>query len=207
MTEARAGVCWAEPGGAEAVADRIARELTRPGEKRIAVPGGSTPLRIFDLLATRQLAWRGATLMLTDDRQVPQDHPASNFGKLSKALGTSGATLVGLREGEPVPPFDLVWLGMGEDGHVASLFPRMSESAADGPQVIATVPAPLPPEAPFPRLSLNLPALLQPAEIILVVTGAAKRALLERVIAGEDGKLPVARLLKAATVPVTIYWS
>jgi 6-phosphogluconolactonase len=203
MTEPR----WAETGGAKAVAQRVAAELARPGAKRIAVPGGSTPQRIFALLAGRGLDWRAATLMLTDDRQVPPEHPASNFGKLQAALGDSGAALAPLVEGEAVAPFDLVWLGMGEDGHVASLFPRMAANDRPGPQVIATVPEPLPPEAPFPRLSLNFAALVQTREIILVTTGEAKRTLLERVVAGQAKDLPVGRLLREATAPVTIYWS
>lgn len=203
MTEPR----WASPGDAAAVADRVAREVGAAAGRRIAVPGGSTPLRIFALLAERDLDWRGTTLVLTDDRQVARDHPASNFARLEAALGGSGAALVALNEGEPVAPFDLVWLGMGSDGHIASLFPQMTADDPPGAQVIATVPEPLPPEAPFARLSLNLPALLQTREIILVVTGDDKRALLEQVIAGQRRDLPVARLLAAADVPVTIYWS
>jgi 6-phosphogluconolactonase len=204
MTEPR----WADPGGAEAVAERIARELARPGTKRIALPGGSTPIRVFALLAERGLDWGGATLVLTDDRQVPSQHSASNLGKLQAALGATGARIAPLSEGEAVDPFDLVWLGMGEDGHIASLFPRMSASGADdGARVIATVPDPLPPEAPFPRLSLNLQALVRTGEIIVVVTGEAKRTLLMRVIGGEAEDLPVAKLLRAAQCPVTIYWS
>lgn len=207
MTEPGIRVQWREPGDPDAVVDRIAAELARPGEKRIAVPGGTTPLRIFDRLAERVLDWRGATLMLTDDRQVPYDHSASNFGKLSASLGQSGARLIELRAGDPVEPFDLVWLGMGADGHVASLFPQMQRTDIDGPRVIATVPEPLPPEAPFPRLSLNQEALVQTREIMLVVTGEAKRTLLEQVVSGGADALPVARLIRAATSPVTIFWS
>lgn len=207
MTEAGRAVTWAQPGGAAAAADRIAAELARQGPKRIVVPGGSTPLRIFELLATRGLDWRDTTLILGDDRQVPADHPASNYGKLAAVLGTSGATLVPPVEGEPVAPVDLVWVGMGGDGHVASLFPRMTARERQGPRVIATVPEPLPPEAPFPRLTLNLAALVQTREIMLVVTGADKRDVLERALAGEAPELPVTHLLDAATSPVTIYWS
>lgn len=207
MTEEFPSVAWARPGDPAAVAERIAAELARPGPKRIAVPGGSTPLRIFDLLAARQLDWGGTTLVLGDDRQVPHDHPASNYGKLAAALGSSGATLVPLVAGEPVAPFDLVWVGMGADGHVASLFPRMAVEEREGPHVIATVPDPLPPEAPFARLSLNFPALAQAREIMLVVTGDDKRTVIERVLAGEAPELPVAGLFRAAISPVTIYWS
>ena len=202
MTE----LTWAEPGDAAAVADRIAAEVTRPGAKRIAVPGGSTPLKVFELLAGRSLDWSGVTLSLTDDRVVPDDHPASNFAKLSAALGSSGARFERLVEGEPVQPFDLVWLGMGEDGHVASLFPHMVAVIRRGPTAIATTPIPLPPEAPFERLSLNNAALMATQEIILVVTGQSKRKIIERALAGSDA-FPVSDFLRGNGPPVTIYWS
>ena len=198
---------WAEPGDAAAVADRLAAVVGRPDEKRIAVSGGSTPRKVFDLLAVRNLDWSGTQVWLTDDRQVPHDHPASNFGQLAAALGGSGATLVELSEGAAAPPFDLVWLGMGADGHIASLFPQMAAEFRAGPHVIATVPEPLPPEAPYARLSLNLEALTATEEIIIVVTGAEKRAVLESVLHGEQDHLPIAQLLRAATSPITIYWS
>ncbi|KUR80684.1 6-phosphogluconolactonase [Novosphingobium sp. FSW06-99] len=202
MTDVR----WAEPGDATAVADRIAAELARPGPKRFAFTGGSTPLKVLALLATRALDWSEVTIALTDDRRVPDDHPASNFGKIHAALGTSGARFERLVEGAPVAPFDLVWLGMGEDGHVASLFPHMRAELRPGPTVIATTPIPLPPEAPFDRLTLNQRALKASKGIILVVTGASKRALIERVMAGFSD-YPVSEFLRGDGPPVTIYWS
>ena len=198
---------WADPGDAAAVAERVAAVVGRPGQKRVAVPGGATPRRVFDLLASRTLDWSGTEVWLTDDRQVPHDHPASNFGQLQSALGGSGAMLVELLEGAPVPRFDLVWLGMGTDGHIASLFPKMAAEERAGPHVIATVPEPLPPEAPFARLSLNLEALTATDEIIVVVTGADKRAALEAALRGETEHLPIAQLFRATISPVTIYWS
>ncbi|BEV00571.1 6-phosphogluconolactonase [Novosphingobium olei] len=205
MTEP-ATVRWAEPGDAAAVADRIAAELSRPGEKRIAFTGGSTPIKVLALLKDRPLDWSTVTIALTDDRCVPDDHAASNFGKIHAALGHSGAKFERLEEGMEVTPFDLVWLGMGEDGHVASLFPHMRAMVRPGPSVIATTPIPLPPEAPFDRLSLNKKALKATKEIILVVTGASKRALIERVLKGDD-RYPVADFLRGFGPPVTIYWS
>ncbi|MCW1383469.1 6-phosphogluconolactonase [Novosphingobium sp. KCTC 2891] len=206
MTDAPARVRWAEPGDAAAVADRIAAELAQPGPKRIAFTGGSTPIKVLALLADRPLDWSKVTIALTDDRRVPDDHPASNFGKIHAALGASGARFERLVEGMEVAPFDLVWLGMGEDGHVASLFPHMQALVRPGPTVIATTPIPLPPEAPFDRLSLNRKALKATKEIILVVTGASKKALLDRVLAGSDA-YPVSDFLRGYGPPVTIYWS
>jgi 6-phosphogluconolactonase len=95
---------------------------------------------------------------------------------------------------------------MGVDGHVASLFPHMNAVIRAGPCVIATTPIPLPPEAPFERLTLNRRALKASKAIILVVTGAAKKALIERVLDGCDD-YPVSDFLRGAGPPVTIYWS
>lgn len=205
MTEP-AHVRWAEPGDAAAVADRIAAELAKPGNKRMAFTGGSTPLKVLALLADRPLDWSRVTIALTDDRRVPDDHPASNYGKIHAALGASGARFERLVEGMEVAPFDLVWLGMGEDGHVASLFPHMHALVRPGPTVIATTPVPLPPEAPFDRLTLNRKALKAAKEIILVVTGSSKKALIESVLAGCDD-YPVSDFLRGYGPPVTIYWS
>jgi 6-phosphogluconolactonase len=199
-------VRWAEPGDLAAVADRIAREIARPGRKRIAMAGGSTPGKVLEMLSGRSLDWTGTTVVPTDDRQVPHDHPASNFGKLKSALGSSGAEILPLIEGDRPDPFDLVWLGMGEDGHVASLFPHMIAEVRPGPAVIATTPIPLPPEAPFPRLSLNGRALAATAETIVVVTGQAKRAVLEAALGGDE-RYPISDVVRGAIAPVTIYWS
>lgn len=199
-------VTWAEPGDLAAVAAHITRIVARPGPKRLAFTGGSTPPRVFALLADKGLDWSEVTIALTDDRRVPDDHPASNFGKLHAALGDCGAAFERLEEGMDVAPFDLVWLGMGEDGHIASLFPHMQALIRPGPSVIATTPIPLPPEAPFDRLSLNKRALKATREIILVITGPSKKALVERVLAGSDA-YPVSDILRGYGPPVTIYWS
>jgi len=199
-------VTWAQPGDAGAVASRIAQVVGVPGPKRIAFTGGSTPIKVLAVLKDHPLDWASVTIALTDDRCVPDDHPASNFGNIHGALGDSGAAFERLEEGALVAPFDLVWLGMGEDGHVASLFPHMHALVRPGPTVIATTPIPLPPEAPFDRLTLNHKALKATKEIILVVTGTSKKALIERVLAGDDS-YPVADFLRGYGPPVTIYWS
>jgi 6-phosphogluconolactonase len=137
---------------------------------------------------------------------VPEDHPASNFGALKRALEETGARLVPLEPGAEPPHFELVWIGMGTDGHVASIFPNLYLAPDDPPAVVRTLPDPLPPEAPFARISLNYAALANADEIILVVRGMEKRKVIEDAVAGASD-LPIARLLAAAKTPVTIFWS
>ncbi len=199
-------VTWADPGDLAAVAARIAAEVARPGAKRIAMAGGSTPALVLEILATQNLDWAGTTIVPTDDRQVPADHPASNVGALRQAFAGTAATVVPLVEGERPGRFDLVWLGMGADGHIASLFPRMCAEPCRRRRVIATAPIPLPPAAPFARLSLNRKALAATAATIVVITGAAKRAVIEAALAGSDS-LPISDVVRNPRAPVTIYWS
>jgi 6-phosphogluconolactonase len=199
-------VAWAQPADDAAVADFIASTIRHKGGGRIAVPGGSTPRPILKRLASSELPWPDVTVTVSDDRDVPEDHAASNFGALKAALGETGAKLEPLAEGPGPGRFDLVWAGMGHDGHVASIFPNM-DVAADAPAaVIRDTPDPLPPEAPFPRLSLNYAALADTDQLILVIRGGAKRALVEAAIAGGND-LPIARLLSQAGGPVTIFWN
>jgi 6-phosphogluconolactonase len=197
---------WAEAADDAAVADFIASAILAKDGGRIAMPGGSTPRPILGLLAARPLPWDRVTVMPSDDREVPHDHPASNFGALQKALGATGARVEPLAEAPAPGFFDLVWAGMGNDGHVASIFPNMTLSPDAPPAVIRDTPDPLPPEAPFPRLSLNYGALTETDRLILVIRGEAKKAIIEDAIAGRND-LPVARLLSRAECPVTIFWN
>lgn len=199
-------VVWSARGDDEAVAERVASVIVRSGPKRIAVPGGKTPGAILATLAKRDLPWEKVEVAPTDDRLVPADHPASNFGQLRHAFARLPARLMPLTEGSHPAPFDLVWLGMGADGHVASLFPNIEVSASGTPEVVRVRPDPLPPEAPFERLSLNLAALIRSDDIIVVVRGAEKRAVIEAAVEGRVD-LPITRLLAAAPAPVTIFWS
>jgi 6-phosphogluconolactonase len=170
----------------------------------ITVPGGSTPFPILQALAPMPLEWGRITVWPGDDREVPEDHPASNTGRIRALLEPAGAKVVPLTLMEPVPRFALAWLGMGNDGHVASLFPA-SDPRLDDPQSIRRLtPDPLPPEAPFDRITLTLPSLLASEELLFVIRGADKRRLFEAALRG-DHDWPVTRLLHAATQPVTCF--
>lgn len=202
-TPGMTGILWAKEANDGTVAGHVAAAMAGGG--LLVVPGGTTPRPILARLAGRRLPWDRITLTLTDDRDVPHDHPASNFGALASALGTTGADLRPLREGAAPGRARLLWFGMGEDGHVASLFPNLSLDPSDPPAVVRTLPDPLPPEAPFARLTLNYAALADADHIILVARGAAKRRRIEEAMAGQSG-LPIARLIGALRTPLTVFW-
>ena len=175
-----------------------------PGSIAITIPGGSTPFPILGELHGSALDWARITVWPGDDRIVPEDHPASNVGKIRAALEPLGAAVVALNEAAQPPHFALTWLGMGGDGHIASLFPSTDPQADDTLPVRRLTPDPLPPEAPFDRLSLTIPALLNSAAVLFVIRGQAKATLFAAAQRG-DNDLPVARLLHAAQQPVTCF--
>lgn len=188
------------------LADRLMVALEKAGSDgiAIAVPGGSTPFPILAELVKRPVDWTRVTVWPGDDRIVAEDHPASNVGRIRRALEPAGARVVSLGELAVPPHFALVWLGMGEDGHVASLFPGSDPRVHDPLPVRRLMPDPLPPEAPFERLTLTIPALLDSDALLFVIRGAAKRALFEAASLGVND-LPVARLLGARRQPVTCF--
>lgn len=190
---------------ADWLAGRLASALSATaGPITITVPGGSTPFPIIERLLERGLPWQRLVVWPNDDRVVPEDHPASNTGKLRALFETVGAEVATLSEMEQVPHFALAWLGMGADGHIASLFPNTDPQPDAPSEVVRLTPDPLPPEAPFDRISLTIPALLASDEIVFVIRGADKRAVFDAAVRG-DSDLPVARLMRASTQPVTCF--
>ncbi|MBT2132716.1 6-phosphogluconolactonase [Croceibacterium sp. LX-88] len=184
---------------------RIEAALSRsPEPVAITVPGGSTPFPILSALASTSLDWRRMTVWPGDDRLVPEDHPASNTGKIRRLLEPVGAEVVTLTTMEEVPHFALAWLGMGGDGHIASLFPNTDPRADDPQRVRRLTPDPLPPEAPFDRITLTIPALLDSEELLFVIRGTEKRSVFETAARGEHD-LPVTRLLREARQKVTCF--
>jgi 6-phosphogluconolactonase len=190
---------------AEWLRSRLSAALAQSAKPiAVTVPGGATPFPILERLAAMPLDWRRVTVWPGDDREVPEDHPASNTGRIRALLEPAGAEVVALSVMEQVPHFALAWLGMGADGHVASLFPNTDPRADDPLKVRMLTPDPLPPEAPFDRITLTIPALLDSDALLFVIRGADKRALFEAAARGEND-LPVARLLGAARQPATCF--
>lgn len=173
-------------------------------EIAITIPGGSTPFPILAELAKLGLDWERIAVWPGDDRIVAEDHPASNVGRIRTTLEPLGARVVALSESARPPHFALTWLGMGGDGHIASLFPNTDPRANEPRRVVKLVPDPLPPEAPFARLSLTIPALLNSDAVVFVIRGADKCAVFQAALSGEHD-LPVARLLAAADQPVLCF--
>lgn len=194
----------------------------------LLVPGGRTPAAFLDHLSQASLDWSRVTVGLTDERWVPPADAASNERLLrthllrdaaahARVLGlvndapdpAAGAALAWRRLGAIPRPLDAVVLGMGEDGHFASLFPDDPASLAGlDPAAAPACIAVHAPAAPAQRVSLNLAALLQSRELFLLVTGERKWALIEEALgAAPSRNLPVSALLLQRSVPLTVYWS
>ena len=174
------------------------------GRIAISVPGGSTPFPIFAALTNTGLDWSLIDVWPGDDRIVPEDHPASNTGKIRTLLEPVGASVVTLSETAQPPRFALVWLGMGADGHIASLFPNTDPQVDEPAPIKRLTPDPLPPEAPFDRITLTIPALLNSDALMFVIRGDEKRSVFDAGAAGGHD-LPVARLLGAANQKVVCF--
>ena len=212
---------------AELIAHALERRLAAEGGRACFVAtGGSTPAPVYDRLCDRPLDWSRVDITLSDERWVAPTSPDSNERMVREHLlqgRAASARLVPLNahapdvetaaaltepQVSPLAPFDVVLLGMGEDGHFASLFPGSPALAGGldlaGERFCIGVPAgePAPPQ---PRISLTLKAILASRLIVLLITGETKRAVLDQALGGAD--LPVRALLLQDRTPVHIYWS
>jgi len=170
---------------AEAAAAEIA-DVLRGGAQTLVLAGGTTPKRCYELLAELDVQWGRVSVLFGDERCVPPDHPDSNYRMVKESLldRVAPATVyrmpaeLGPDEGADayaevvanVAPLDLVLLGVGEDGHVASLFPGHPLLRASGLTAgIRDSPKP-PPE----RVTLTLEAIRDAGRVLIIATGAGK---------------------------------
>lgn len=205
-----------------ALADQIASELHEAieakGRATLSVPGGTTPGPIFDILSGVDLDWSKVAVMLNDERWVGEDSPRSNTRLLRERLlrdRAGAATLVPLYADAARPedkmdalaegiaahlPIDVMLLGMGADMHTASLFPgadRLAEALSDDAPILLPMRAEA---AGEPRITLSAPVLRDAMHIHILITGAEKRAAIERAEALPPEEAPVAAVLANATV-------
>lgn len=173
------------------------------GPRTVALAGGRTPQAVYARLARANYDWSSVDVFFGDERCVPPDHPASNFRMADESLLSKVPARVHRMRGETcdaagyeaelravfgtgVPRFDLVFLGMGADGHTASLFPG-DRALEETDRLVVKVARP-----DHPRLTLTIPVLSAAELAVFLVSGPDKRKVLGRVLAGED--LPATRV-------------
>ena len=227
---------WWDYDSLDEMADAVAGDigfivesaLDARGSCLLALPGGRTPKPIFERLAKAELNWKKVTIIPTDDRLVPMDDERSNVRAIAQAFLPTGARVIPIAteipdyrlagnsadarlQDFPWPP-DLCWLGMGEDGHTASIFagPDLAD-ALDAPKArraVGVMPDPMPADAPVPRVTLTRASILAARTLLITITGEQKRELLEGAIAdGQSSKLPIGRVLAEAEQPIDIHWA
>ena len=207
---------------ADAVAARLRAGIAARGSAWMAVPGGETPRKFLEMLAQQKLAWPHVCVTLTDERLVPAHDARSNARLLREALldrvPVAFVPLVDSRTGNihlSAPAgfphaFDEIVLGMGADGHCASLFSDADNIAAalraDTGVPVARMHSPSVPEA---RVSLTLPALVATRALFVLIRGAEKRRTLEAALRGAEpfAQAPIRAVLEHAPVAPQVYWS
>jgi 6-phosphogluconolactonase len=207
---------------AQFLAQRSDEAIAARGRFVVALSGGSTPRRLYELLSGApwldRFDWRRWHVFWGDERVVPPDDPNSNAGEAKRLLlehvpipaeqvhyvpaQAGSPAMVASRYGaelraffgesaEPWPRFDLIFLGMGSDGHTASLFPGNPTLDERTQLVVSSPPGVLPP--PVDRVTFTLPVLNAARAVAFLVAGADKRAVLQEVLRG-DSELPAARV-------------
>jgi 6-phosphogluconolactonase len=198
---------------AERLADAIAAGRGPDRTAHLSLAGGTTPRAAYERLATLVDDWEGVELWLGDERLVPPDHPDSNYRLVAETLVRAGATAHAVPTGGSaedaasayateirgrvpagpggVPELDLALLGLGEDGHVASLFPHAPALDARDEICIPVYDAPKPPPE---RVSLSLEVLRAVRSMLILAVGAAKAHAAAATVAGPDPGVPASLL-------------
>lgn len=212
------------------VAENLRDGITMRGAGLLAVSGGTTPEQFMAALSSQKLDWSSVVVTLVDDRWVPPTDERSNERLVRRLLlqnDAEKATFVPLYTSASDPdlvwthiekriaalnlPFDALVLGLGPDGHCASLFPdgdRFDEGIdPDGTHL--TIPM-RSEAAGEPRISLTLPAIISTRNLYLQIDGQAKRDVLDRIETGADEMLahsPLKSIVEHSSVALNVYWS
>jgi len=203
--------------------------IAERGVARIGLAGGSTPMPAYAEFASSNMPWPQVHLVLIDERFVPLTDSLSNESNIASAFNSVHARLGAWQglyqsaqnieqaaEAADVAvarfglPLDVTVIGMGSDGHIASLFVESAdfEAAMDIANPVAVLPIRFAPdEGKTDRLSFSLPALLKTRHAVFCITGAEKRTVLERSLDGSAPHYAAARFLARYAGPVDIFWS
>ncbi len=217
---------------AQTLASEVAQALDRAvgarGFASLVVSGGRTPVKFFEQLRVQPIEWRRVCVALADERWVDPANPGSNEKMVREVLlaeRAAEARFTGLKNAAPSPdlgavsawetfariprPFDVTLLGMGDDGHTASLFPGSPNlSIALAATAAAGCVGMWAPSAPQARLSLNLSALLDSRRMLILIEGDAKLSTYEAAAgAGPIEEMPVRAVLRQKRVPVEVVWA
>lgn len=209
--------CKLVDGIARFAATSLLESLANKNFASLVLPGGKTPRLFLPQLGKLNLPWERVQLTLSDERWVSTTNPDSNEKQLREIFlkGMSSAPrFIPLKTDHAHPkealsiidahlagmslPFDLAILGIGEDGHIASLFPGMTLDSHEAHLCqIAT-----PPAAPSLRISLSFRTLVEARQVAFVILGKSKRQLLDRLLSSMDETIPFVKLLQHRSVTV-----
>lgn len=213
---------------AETVYKTLAEAIKQKGKASIAVSGGSTPKGFFKLLSEKDLDWSKVTITLADERWVTIDSQDSNTRLVHENLlqnKAAKAKFFHLKQGDVLSdetlndlniaaknsllPLDVLILGMGEDGHTASLFPcskQISEGLADNNE--KALMGVLPTTAPHQRISFTFSALSQSKQTFLHICGENKQTVLDKALNGSETlEMPIRAFLHHPSLKTQIFWA
>jgi len=216
----------ASVAAAQQIIAALQRRLQRQANTHLVVTGGSSPMACYQSLSATDIAWQNVQILLSDERWIPADNPDSNEKLIRESLLTDKAAAAkflpfyaaDMSASERSDCFNRIiagfeaptacaLLGMGGDGHIASLFPDaenlqtgLLENSTTYCMPVSTI------ASPYLRISLTLSALLKSDEIALLIFGEDKRDVIKQA-SDNVGDYPVASLLNQSRVPVNVFWA